>query len=131
MHVYANRQLEPNSTLHRLKSGYDAATGEIMVAAEQDKELAISELSSLPMVLKPVEVRRFLRIGVAELERLVETGDLEAFDTSAKSAPRRKWRIYRSTLEAFLCNRTAGPVAATRRGRRRRKSRMADVESFV
>jgi excisionase family DNA binding protein len=73
------------------------------IAVEEPSAPVCTDLDYLPAVLTTREAAKALRIGVKELRKLVDTGQIPA----ARFGPRRLIRISRSALLATLNARSA------------------------
>lgn len=65
-------------------------------------------------------VSEVLGVNIDIVRRWIASGELPAVDVSEHRAERRRWRVRRADLEAFLVARQSAPAAAP--VARRRKS---------
>ena len=82
----------------------DAPTGVFVRPASRNPEDTGAVLAHLPAVLTTREAATALRIGVKEVRKLVDAGDIPA----ARFGPRRVIRIAKSALVRVLRGRGGG-----------------------
>ncbi|MBI3461846.1 MAG: helix-turn-helix domain-containing protein [Planctomycetes bacterium] len=76
--------------------------------------------------LTPPEIGRMLRVDVGQVHGWIRSGELPAYDLSARRGSRPRWKVMRADLDAFLLRRRAQAPAP--RVRRRRKPATPIVE---